>query len=165
MAFCAHCGYELTQGALFCSNCGQKTDGPTTKPQAEAGERVLGSVLFGSYHKDICFTDRRVISFETMRDRYKFLVKALGPKPMVVETGGKIEDFLPFVKLEVLRSDISSIDLKEHGRVHRGTVSVVKKSGEVVELARLDVDVDKESYRKLAELVSSIYPEVRKNLA
>ena len=142
-----------------------KTDGPTAKPPAEGGEKVLGSVLFGGYHKDICFTDRRIISFEIMRDRYKFLVKALGPKPMVVETGGKIEDFLPFMKSEVLRSELSTIDLKEHGRFHRGTVSVVKKSGEAVELARLDVDVDKESYSKLNQLLSSIYPEVRKNLA
>ncbi len=135
-------------------------------PQQEgAGEEALGCVMFKGPYKDICFTNKRIIQFEVMRDRWKFLVNAtLSPKPMVVDRSMGIGDVAPFVKSEVLRSDVSRIEVKGHGRFTRGVIRVVKKSGQSVDLARIDVDVDKQSFVELCSLVSSIYPEIPKNV-
>ena len=99
-----------------------------------------------------------------MRDRYKFFVKALGPKPLVVERGGNMTDVLPFVKTEILREQIASIELKNHGRFGRGYIKISKTSGELVELARIDVDVSKDAFGELAQLVNGIYPEIKKTI-
>ncbi|MFI5404352.1 MAG: hypothetical protein ACHQYR_01340 [Candidatus Gagatemarchaeaceae archaeon] len=123
-------------------------------------EKVLGTVLFGGYYKDICFTDKRVIQFEVMRDRWKFLLNTVGALRLVVERGGKIADVLPFVKTEFPRNQISSIDLKDHGRFARGHIVIKKSSGETVELARIDVDVDKKAFAELSDLVKGLYPEI-----
>lgn len=164
MGHCTNCGSSVPEGAFFCPNCGNAAGGSATVPAASV-EKVLGVVMFTGNFKDICFTDRRVIQFEIMRDRWKFLVNAsLGPRPLVIDRSTKIEDVLPFVKAEIPRSDISSLEVKDHGRARRGYVTVVRKSGARVELARLNVDIDKESFGELVELVGSIYPEISKSL-
>jgi len=121
-------------------------------------------VLFGGYYKDLCFTDKRVIQFEVMRDRWKFLLKAASPLPLVVESGGDIGQVLPFLKAEILRTEIASIGLAFHGRARRGYISVVRRTGEVVELARIDTDVDRKMFDGLVNLVRSFYPEIPKSV-
>ncbi|MDA4121498.1 MAG: zinc ribbon domain-containing protein [Thaumarchaeota archaeon] len=164
MTPCQNCGRSIPDDAQFCPSCGTKIQ-PTATQRPGTAEQVLGTVLFGGYYKDICFTDRRVIQFEIMRDRYKFLAKALGPKPLVVEKGGKISDVLPFVKTEVPRNQIASIDVKNHGRFGRGHITILRTSGSPLELARIDVDVDKEAFGELAELVRGVYPEIKTTVA
>ena len=161
MSYCNRCGSPVAEGGAFCSSCGAKVETPSLKPGFE-GEAVLGTILFGGYYKDICFTDRRVIQFEVMRDRYKFLVKALGPKPLSVDRGTKVSDVLPFLKQEIPRIQITSIEIRNHGRFGRGRIAVRTTMGGEVELARIDVDVDKASFSELAGFVSGIYPEIKK---
>ncbi|HEV2225730.1 MAG TPA: zinc ribbon domain-containing protein [Nitrososphaerales archaeon] len=161
MPYCSQCGSQLAEGVAFCSACGAKVESPPLKPSVE-GEAVLGTILFGGYYKDICFTDRRVIQFEVMRDRYKFLVKALGPKPLSVDKGTKVSDVLPFLKQEIPRSQIASIEVRNHGRFGRGRIEVRTTMGGEVELARIDVDVDKASFSELVGFVNGIYPEIKK---
>jgi len=129
------------------------------------GEQVLGCVLFGGYYMDIGFTDRRVIQFEPLKQRWKFLLQALGPKRMMVAKTSTLEDVLRFIKAEIPRAEISRIEVKPHGRFARGRITVVKRSGESVDLARLDVDIDKESHEELVSLVGSIYPEIPKAIS
>jgi hypothetical protein len=83
---------------------------------------------------------------------------------MVVDRSRSINDVLPFLKAEIPRADISAMEVKNHGRAHRGRIRVVKRSGEAVDLARLDVDTEKESYADLVAFVKSIYPEIPKTV-
>jgi hypothetical protein len=159
MAYCRVCGKALADDAKFCPSCGTKID-VLFKPLGSA-EQVLGIVLFGGYYKDVCFTDRRIIQFETLRDRWKYLVKVtMKPPPLVLDRDGKIDDVLPFLKLEILRGQIRRIELENHSRFGRGHLKVVRTTGENIELARIDVDVSKESFEQLRSLVREAYPEI-----
>jgi hypothetical protein len=159
MAYCKACGKALQDDAKFCPSCGTKVD-LQLKPSGTA-EQVFGTALFGGYYKDICFTDRRIIQFETMRDRWKYLVKVtMKPPPLVLDRGGKIDDVLPFLKLEIPRGQIRRIELKDHSRFGRGHIKVVKITGETIELARIDVDVPREPFEQLTSLVREAYPEI-----
>ena len=107
MTYCKACGKALPDDAKFCPSCGTKID-LQSKPLGSP-EQVLGTVLFGGYYKDICFTNRRIIQFETMRDRWKYLAKVtLNPPPLVLDRDEKIDDVLPFLKLEIPRGPDSS---------------------------------------------------------
>jgi len=138
-------------------------EAPASAPQAD-GEQVLGCVLFGGYYKDIAFTDRRVIQFEPFKQRWKFLMQALGPKRLVVDRETTIQDVLPFSKREIPREEITRIEVKAHTRLARGRIRAVTTYGESVDLARLDVDIEKDSYAELIALVRSIYPEMPKTI-
>jgi hypothetical protein len=154
----------MPEGAQFCPSCGQKAAPVPAQPSGADDEEVYGVVLFKGYQKELCFTEKRIISFETMRDRYKFLFRALGPLPMVVDRTTKIGDVLPFLKSEIPRSEVWKIEVKDHGRFSRGHIRVTKRTRQVVDLARIEVDVDKKAFGDLAELVNSIYPEVAKTI-
>jgi hypothetical protein len=159
MAYCKACGEALPDDAKFCLSCGTKVDLPS-KPIGSV-EQVLGTVLFGGYYKDICFTDRRIIQFEVMRDRWKYLAKVtMKPPPLVLDKDTRIDDVLPFLKLEIPRGQIRRIELKDHSRFGRGHIRVVRTTGETIELARIDVDVPRESFAQLTSLVREAYPEI-----
>ncbi|HEY6282981.1 MAG TPA: zinc ribbon domain-containing protein [Nitrososphaerales archaeon] len=159
MAYCKACGKALPDDAKFCPSCGTKID-LQSKPLGSA-EQVLGTVLFGGYYRDICFTDRRVIQFETMRDRWKYLVKVtMKPPPLVLDRDSKIDDVLPFLKLEIPRGQIRRIELKDHSRLGRGHFRIVRITGETTELARIDVDVPRELFKQLTNMVREAYPEI-----
>ena len=91
--------------------------------------------------------------------------KAAKPMPLVVESGGKLEDVLPFQKREIQRQKVSSLDLAYHGRLTTGHIRVVMSSGEVYELAKIDGDVGRKAFGELVELVNSLYPEIKKSVA
>src|SRR5258708_3799538 len=162
--FCRDCGAQVAEDDRFCSSCGRPVEAPASTTQVD-GEQVLGCVLFGGYYKDIAFTDRRVIQFEPFKQRWKFLMQALGPKRLVVDRETTLKDVLPFIKVEVPRAEISRIEVKAHGTLARGKITVVKRSGEELYLARLDVDIEKESYADVLSLVRSIYPEIPKEIS
>jgi zinc ribbon protein len=162
--FCRSCGAQVADGNGFCSNCGHSLEASASEPQM-SGEQVLGCVLFGGYYMDIGFTDRRVIQFEPLKKRWKFLTQALGPKRLVVDRTSTLEDVLLFIKAEIPRAEISRIEVKAHGRFARGRIRVVKRSGESVDLARLDVDIEKESYAELMTFIGSIYQEIPKAIS
>lgn len=163
MGACQSCGNQLAKGAQFCGSCGRRVEAPPAGQASGPAEEVLGVVLFGGYYKDICFTDSRIIQFEVMRDRWKFLLKAAKPLPLVVESGGNLSQVLPFLKNEIPRVEVAALELTYHGRLTTGHFKVTKKSGEVFELARIDADVDRGAFDQLALLVRSVYPEVAKN--
>ena len=161
--FCPSCGAAVGDGSKFCSKCGRPV--ALVSANRTSGEQVLGCVLFGGYYKDIAFTDTRVILFEPFRQRWKFLMQALGPKRLVVDRTSTMDDITPFIKMEIPRGEISRIEVKAHGTLVRGKITVLKSSGEEVYLARLDVDIEKESYADMISLVNSIYPEIPKEIS
>ena len=159
MSSCQNCGRQLSGGEQFCPSCGTRVEQRPT-PQSGLAERVLGVVLFGGYYKDICFTDRRIIQFETMGDRWKFFLKAAKPLPLVVDTDSKIEDVTPFIKSEIPIGQVRQVDLKDHSRFGRGHIKVLKATGETIELARIDLDVTKEMFGQMVKLLRGAYPQV-----
>jgi hypothetical protein len=161
--YCRNCGAQVADRQRFCSSCGRPLDAPAPGPQT-AGEQVLGCVLFGGYYFDICFTDKRVIQFEPFKKRWKFLLQAVGPKRLVVDTTSTLEEVLPFAKREIPLEEISRIEVKAHTRLSRGRIRAVTTYGDSVDLARLDVDIEKESYAELIALVRSIYPNIPKTI-
>jgi hypothetical protein len=163
LRFCESCGSRLADRVQCCAECGSSIDDSSVRNHSR--EKVLGAILFGGYYRDVCFTDIRLIQFEVMRDRWKFVLKAIGSQPLVIDTNATLDQVLPFMKAEISRSDIDSINVKCHGRVSRGRIRVTKKSGEAIELARIDTDVDKKSFNELTDFLKSIYPEVRKSVS
>src|SRR5271166_5584422 len=123
MPFCPASGQEAPEMALFCSHCGEGLHSSHSAALKSGTENVMGIVLFGGYYKDICFTDSRVIQFEPMKDRWKFLAQPLGLKPLIVEKGGNLNDVLLFKRSEFLLSEVSAIEVKNHSRVLRGHIN------------------------------------------
>jgi hypothetical protein len=161
MGFCNNCSRPLPEGAQFCPACGARVETSNAKVHGRFEENVFGVVLFGGYYRDICLTDRRLIQFEVMRDRWKFLTKAAGLLPLVVDRETKLGDVLPFIKLEIPRSQIFLIDLKNHTRFGRGHIRIKTIAGQETELARIDLDVKDDAFQELTAFLTGSYPEVR----
>jgi hypothetical protein len=164
---CPDCGDpKQSSGAQYCANCGTKIDNIPSERLNSGGEKTFGIVSFAGYYRSICFTDRRIIQFQEIGDRWKYLLNvAMKPSHLIIDTQVDLKIVLDFEKSQILRGEISSILLENHGRFKRGHFSVFKKSGEAVDLARIDVNVDQKSFTELGVFVKSLYPEVTKKVS